>query len=262
MSTELTKIEYLRSKITSLADHIRAKAGKSDAMTFAELEAAVDGITTGSSGGGDSTGGGSSTGGTTADAIEGGFKARFFDENNELIQVTVVESGLWIDKPMYECGSWQNENGFPNTFPLILSSNVDFYARSEATYADRLYAFYGFNKSEYPYISIFVREDGNGHLAFLKDWELVSTNTNYKATEMYWASVNSGLAYTSDVLLLTESIMQAIAVEALMYYENDTCIASPWNYNYYGGYTAINFDDGVYYGGSKTVDLLTVIESE
>lgn len=98
-----------------------------------------------------SGGGGSSGGGTTADDIEGGHKARFFDENNTLLQVSVVRDGLWLDKPIYDCDSWQNINGYVNTFPLILESDVDFYAAVSTTYIDSIYKFAGVDKVTYPY---------------------------------------------------------------------------------------------------------------
>lgn len=212
-------------------------------------------VPTSSGGGGSSSGSGS---GTTADAIEGGFKARFFDENDTLIQVTVVKNGLWLDKPQYECGSWQNiENGFPNTFPLLLESNVDFYARSEATYADRLYAFYGIDKIAYPYICVLTREDGDGHITFMSDW--TKSGNDYKASKMYQKRVNTGLAFTTDVLLLTERIMNVISPTDLEYIENGSCTANPNTYMYYNEYTAQNFDDGAWYSSDKCVDLLTVI---
>lgn len=214
------------------------------------------------SGGGGSSGGGSGSGTGGITEITDGFTARFFDENNDILQVTKVRNGLWLDKPQYECGSWQNiETGFPNTFPLLLECDVDFYARSTATYADRLYAFYGVDKIEYPYISIFAREDGFGHLAFMSDY--VVSGNDYRATKILWVRPEPHeIPYTTDVLVLTEGIMKLAAPDDLKLYNNDICTASPYAYNEFSAYTAINFDDGVWYGTERTADLLTVITNE
>lgn len=155
MSTELTKIEYLRSKITSLADHIRAKAGKSGAMTFAELEAAVDGISTGSSGG--STGGGSSDSGSGTATIEGGYTINFYDYDEILIESHSAKCGNHIDSPLsFIPAYWANANGYKNTFPLTVASDsetkvYDLYAMAESI-VDRLYSVFGVDKNIYPYV--------------------------------------------------------------------------------------------------------------
>ncbi len=169
MSTELTKIEYLRSKITSLADHIRAKAGKSDAMTFAELEAAVDGISTGSSGGGGSTGGGSSDSGNSGSGtatIENGYTINFYNTDNVLIESHSAKFGMYIDAPLsYEAESWENENGYVNSFPLTVTEDMgetvyNLFAQKAKTYAEQLYTTFNIDSAIYPYVMIRQYEGG------------------------------------------------------------------------------------------------------
>ena len=196
MSTELSKIEYLRSKIVSLADHIRAKAGISDAMTFEQLEAAVDGITTGSSSGGGSGsgGGGNSDSGSDVGTTEitNGFTARFFDENNDIIQVTRVRNGLWLDKPQYECQSWRNANGYINSFPLLLESDIDFFATVNSTYADTIYLFMGVDKVEYPYLFIEYIRDSQPRIFFGKNYALKYSSSTGNAYVLFSGEVLYG----------------------------------------------------------------------
>lgn len=169
MSTELTKIEYLRSKITSLADHIRAKAGKSDAMTFAELEAAVDGISTGGSGGGGSTGGGSSDSGSGTSTIENGYTVNFHNTDKVLIESHSAKFGMWIDAPIsYTPNSWINENGYRNQFPLTVEEGSEttvfnLYPSTD-TVADVIYAHCGVDVNTYPYLWVMCMWYNNSYL--------------------------------------------------------------------------------------------------
>lgn len=118
------------------------------------------------SGGG---GGGSSSGGWTDDEvqIENGFTVNFYNLDGILIESHSAKFGMWIDKPIsYEAESWQNENGYVNSFPLTVTEDMgatvyNLYPQKAKTYAEQLYTTFNVDVALYPVVFIARRRQSN-----------------------------------------------------------------------------------------------------
>ncbi|MBQ9700133.1 MAG: hypothetical protein IJV71_05860 [Lachnospiraceae bacterium] len=250
MSTELTKIEYLRSKITSLADHIRAKAGKSDAMTFAELEAAVDGITTGSS-----SGGGGSTGdsGSSTSTIENGYTINFYNYDKVLIESHSALCGNYIDAPLsYVTDHWENANGYVNQFPLTVSEDsetkvFDLYAVAESN-VDKLYALCNVDKETYPYVAVGVLKSTWGVLVIFSE-TFTQGDTSCTMPNCLRSNTKSGLISDDTDLSDINSVVNQIIENS----PNGITVNSAGNwtltteFTYYLNFEGFTSDTVVYY---------------
>lgn len=143
-------MDDLRTKLTAIGNAIRSKTGGSDPLTLDGMVDAINGISTGGGGGGG--------GGTAGPVLDNGFTINFYNHDKELIEVHSAKCGMFINKPLsYEAESWQNENGYINSFPLTVNSAgavVDLYAGGAATCAQMLYSYYGVDVGTHPYVYI------------------------------------------------------------------------------------------------------------
>lgn len=112
------------------------------------------------SGGGTSSGGSSDsgTGGSGTSAIDGGFTVNFYNSDEVLIESHSALCGMYIDVPIsYTAETWQNADGYVNSFPLTVSEDsetkvFDLYDKAAPLCDSVLYKVYGVDESVYPYI--------------------------------------------------------------------------------------------------------------
>lgn len=184
-------MDDLRTKLTAIGNAIRSKTGGSDPLTLDGMVDAINGISTGGGGGG---GGG----GTAGPVLDNGFTINFYNHDKELIEVHSAKCGMFIDKPLsYEAESWQNENGYINSFPLTVNSAgavVDLYAGGAATCAQMLYSYYGIDAGEYPFLFILAHTNDNlARIYFAK------TARHYWSSSVYYMEMTTVLRSTVTV---------------------------------------------------------------
>jgi hypothetical protein len=91
------KVIISRSKITAIADAVRAKTGKSDLISLGNIPSEINGISSGGSG--------ASTPIDNGPIYEGKYRVRYFDTDGTILKIEYVESGGKTtppDNPSYD----------------------------------------------------------------------------------------------------------------------------------------------------------------
>lgn len=87
------------------------------------------------------------------DGLENGYDVMFYDENNEGLAFYSIKQGHMINPPVYNCKTWQTEDGTSIAFPYTPTADLIVYANND-TYASQLYDYYGVDSAVYPYLLI------------------------------------------------------------------------------------------------------------
>ena len=170
--------------------------------------------------------GGSSSGSSSGGAggwsdnevqIENGFTVNFYNLDNKLIESHSAKFGMWIDKPIsYEAESWQNENGYVNSFPLTVTEDMgatvyNLYPQRAKTYAEQLYTAFNVDSALYPIVFIrqFMYSSSNNftNIYFCKGF--------YKSDNEY-ATVVDGICGNMTVNTMTEDTKTVVDLVCTM----------------------------------------------
>ncbi|MBQ8426172.1 MAG: hypothetical protein IJX16_00205 [Clostridia bacterium] len=151
--------------------------------------------------------------------IENGFTVNFYDLNSVLIETHSAKFGMWIDKPLsFDADSWQNENGYINSFPLTVTEDMggtvyNLYAHRAERCSDVLYKFFNVDIGEYPYLLVGVASNKICAVFFAK-------TATFSGDPLYMATLN-GCKYklnyfyvtATDIMTVTKEIIQNGSVE-------------------------------------------------
>lgn len=171
-------IDLTREKFTNIANAIRSVTGSEEEFTVDEMPSAIEELSKGTS-------------------VEGGYVVSFYDENDILIQVSSIMNGLTVDAPEYECDTWQTLDGAVQTFPLIVTGDLNLYARTAPMYVDQLYRAVGLIKSEYRYVSLIFQSGYSIKLKFFNDYSIDSYKAFYIEGDYFSVTVE-GAEQPSD----------------------------------------------------------------
>lgn len=291
----MSSISDLRLKITAVANALRNKLGIKNEMTLDEMVTAIEGmenpplqekeVTTNgevipdegyyglskvnvnvpTSGG--SSGGGS--GGSSTPAFTNGFTINFYNHDKVLIESHSALCGMFIDAPMsYEAETWQNANGYVNSFPLTVDidkagSVYDLYAGGAATCAQVLYSAYGVDVAEYPYVLIYAlsgdTQDGyqGKTLYFAPTWNhyFGGLNQPYKLNlgkTLKSPKFYSSTYYSSSITDVIKDVIQTISKEDLVDGGETTLSPVGSGYTCYDGCTVWH-NAGSFVGGTSYI---------
>ena len=133
-------INLTREKFTNIANAIRNVNGEIREYTVDEMPIAIEGL-----------------------SAKDGFVAKFYDENNNLIQTVIAKESEEIYAPEYNCSCWIDSDNALVAFPTTITEDVNFYAMSNIiTYADLIYKTANLDKNEYPYLCVYFQKSKFG----------------------------------------------------------------------------------------------------
>lgn len=93
---------------------------------------------------------------SSLEGLENGYDVMFYDENNDGLAFYSIKQGHSINPPVYNCKTWQTEDGQSQEFPFTPTEDIILYANND-TYASQLYEYYGVDSVIYPYLFINFR---------------------------------------------------------------------------------------------------------